>query len=190
MTFSIADMQNAILEGVRAISGVTPTAVMWDSEQRTAAKLIVLLKIVQLGSDHDREEYVGDEDNAGQLLWQLSTLQYMRVQIQVESIYNAPGSDALFVAEHIRAALRRPDLVWGGGEVINKPDINTYLHRVPFVHDGHVINAWSFETNFRAVTDFTLDGGMAAGTNMVQVEVVGADAEPPAGDQTIDRPTP
>lgn len=189
MAFTIADMQNAILEGVRAIAGVAESAVSWSDERRNAAKVNVILTIVQLGSDHDREEYIEDPDNADSLLWTMSTLQYMRVQVRVESQFNAPGSDALFVAERIRAALRRPDLVWGGGEVINKPDINTYMHHVPFSHDGHIVSGWSFETNFRAVTDFTLDGvdGLPAGANMQQVEVIGADAEPAASDQTIDR---
>ncbi len=181
-------MQNAILTGVREIAGVGAKAVAWSDEQRPAAPVVVILSIVQLGSDHDREDYAEDPDTAGQLVWSLSTLQYMRVQVRVESQFNAPGRDALFVAERIRAALRRPDLVWGGGEVINKPDINTYLHHVPFVHDGHVISGWSFETNFRAVTDFSLDGPLPAGTNMNQVEVGGEDAEPPAPTQTIDRP--
>ena len=185
-------MQNAVLTGVRAIAGVPSGSVVWSDEQRPAGKVTVILKIVQLGSDHDREEYTEDPNDETQLIWEMSTLQYMRVQVSVESIYNAPGSDALFVAERIRAGLRRPDLVWGPeGEVINKPDINTYLHHVPFEHNGRIVSGWSFETNFRAVTDYLLppDAPLAAGTNMTQVVVTGADADPPVvPEQTIDRP--
>lgn len=190
--FLISDMQDAILTGVRAIAGISSKAVVWSDEQRPANETIVVLSIVQLGSDHDREEYIADDDNDGQLLWTMSTLQYMRVQVRAESIFNAPGRDALFVAERIRAALRRPDLVWGpNGEVINKPDINTYLHHVPFPHEGRIVSGWSFETNFRAITDFYLSptGGVPSGANMQQVEVGGPEAEPPAATQVIDRPT-
>lgn len=191
MPFSMADMQRAVLDGVRALvpTGVPAGAVVWSDEPRPAGNVAVVLTIVQLGSDHDRECYTEDETTPGQLVWQMSTLQYMRVQVRCESIYNAPGHDALTLAEHFRAALRRPDIVWGGGEVINKPDINTYLHHVPFPHQGRIVSGWSFETNFRAVTDFPITpaGGLPAGTNMQQVEVLGEDADPPAGNQTIDR---
>jgi hypothetical protein len=193
LAFSIADMQNAIRTGVRAIAGVPTGAVVWSDEQRPAANVLVVLTIVQLGSDHDRQEYVGDPDNDGQLLLEISTLQYMRVQVRAESIFNGPGHDALFVAERIRAALRRVDLVWGpAGEVTNQPDVNTYLHHVPFPHDGRLISGWSFETNFHAVTDYMLpsDGGpIAGGPNMQQVEVGGPEADPPATTQVVDRPT-
>lgn len=184
-------MQNAILEGVRSIAGTPESAVVWSDEQRPAAKVVVILTIVQLGSDHDREEYTENPDVPGQLIWEMSTLQYMRVQVRVESVYNAPGSDALFVAERIRAGLRRPDLVWGPeGEVINKPDINTYLHHVPFEHNGRLVSGWSFETNFRAVTDYLLppDAPLDAGPNMQEVRTVGEDADPPVPNQTITRP--
>jgi hypothetical protein len=186
---SIADVQNAIRDGVADLGAVGSRAVVWSDEERPAVGVVVVLTIVQLGSDHDREEYSADEDDDTQLVWQLSTLQYLRVQVRVESQYNAPGRDALFTAEKIRAGLRRPDLVWDAG-VINKPDVNTYMHHVPFVHNGRVVSAWAFETNFRAVTDFSLDGPLPAGANMQQVETIGADAEPPVPDQTIDRPAP
>lgn len=187
MTVSIADVQNAIRDGIAALGAVAAGAVVWADEQRPAASVVVVLNIVQLGSDHDRDDYAADEDDATQLTWQMSTLQYFRVQVRVESQYNAPGRDALFTAEKIRAGLRRPDLVWDAG-VINKADVNTYMHHVPFPHNGRIVSAWSFETNFRAVTDFSLEGPLPAGTNMNQVEVIGADAEPPAADQIIDRP--
>jgi len=189
--FSMADMQNAILAGVRSISGLPAGAVVWSDEQRPAADPIVVLTIVQLGSDHDREEFAADPDDDTQLVWTMSTLQYMRVQVRAESVFNQPGRDALTVAERIRAGLRRPDLVWdAGGQVINKPDINTYLHHVPFPHNGRIVSGWSFETNFRAVTDFPLEpaAGLPAGANMQQVEVGGPDADPPATTQLVDRP--
>jgi hypothetical protein len=184
-------MQDAIKTGVRAIvgAGVAPTSVVWSDEERPAANTVVVLTIVQLGSDHDRECYEEDPDDATQLVWKLSTLQYMRVQIRVESIYNAPRRDGLFVAERIRAAMHSPFTSWGP-EVIQKPDVNTYMHHVPFPHQGRLVSGWSFETNFRAVTDFpTEDGnGVAAGTNMRTVEVVGEDADPPGATQLIERP--
>lgn len=191
MPFTIADMQNAIKTGVRALvgAGVVPSAVVWSDEERPAANTVVILTIVQLGSDHDRECYEADPEDPTQLVWKLSTLQYMRVQIRVESIYNAPGRDALFVAEHLRAAMHRPDADWGP-EVIQKPDVNTYMHHVPFPHGGRLVSGWSFETNFRAVTDFpTEDGnGLPAGANMQSVEVVGEDADPPGATQLVERP--
>jgi hypothetical protein len=188
MTISISDVQNAIRDGIVSL-GVTPDpkAVVWAEEQRPAAKVLIILKIVQWDADTDREEYTEDPDNAGQLLWSLSTLHFIRIQVQAESIFNAPGVDALFTLEKIRAGLRRPDLVFGAG-VLNHPDVNTYVHRVSWAHDGRIVSAYSFETNFRAVTDYALDGGVPAGANMVQVEVVGADATPAAGTQIIDRP--
>jgi hypothetical protein len=183
---SIAVVQNSIREGITALSGLHPKAVAWSDEQQAAGSTIVVLTIVQTGSGHDREEYAADEDDDTQLTWTLSTLHYIRVQIRVESQFNAPGSDALFTAEKLRAALRRPDTVWAAG-VVNQPDVNTYMHHVPFPHQGRTISAWAFETNFRAVTDFTLDGPIAAGTNMQSVEAVGEDADPAASNQTIDR---
>jgi hypothetical protein len=183
---SVADVQNAIRDGIVSLGAAVPGAVVWAEEARPAAKVLVVLRIVQWGNDIDRETYSEDEDNPGQLLWELSTLHYIRIQIQCETTYNAPGVDALFTLEKIRAGLRRPDLVWGAG-VVNQPDVNTYIHRVSYPHGGHIISAYSFETNFRAVTDYALEGPLAAGTNMNQVEVIGADADPPAGDQTIDR---
>lgn len=191
MAIGVHDVQNAIRGGIAAIGATAtgaaaPAPVVWAEEQRPAAKVIVVLKIVQWDADVDREEYAADEDNPGQLVWSLSTLHYIRIQVQVESQYNAPGADALFVLEKIRAGLRRPDLVFDAG-VLNHPDINTYVHRVPFVHGAHIISAYSFETNFRAVTDFSLDGPLPAGANMQSVEVIGENADPPAGRQTIDR---
>jgi hypothetical protein len=189
VTVSIADVQNAIKAGVRTLAvnaGAVPSAVVWADEPRPAAQVVVVLNIVQWGNDIDRGEYAEDPEDSTQLVWSMSTLHYIRVQIRCESIFNAPGRDAAFTAEAIRAGLRRPDLVWAAG-VVNQPDINTYLHHTPFPHDGHTISVYSFETNFRAVTDFMLAGPIPAGTNMREVEVIGADAEPPAGDQTIER---
>ncbi len=189
MPISIADVQNAIKAGIRTLATgarAVPSAVVWDDEQRPAAQVLVVLDIVQWGNDIDRQEYSEDPDNPGQLMWSLSTLHYIRVQVRCESEHNAPGRDAAFTAEGIRAGLRRPDLVWGAG-VKNQPDINTYLHHTSFPHDGHTISCYSFETNFRAVTDYALAGPIPAGTNMRTVEVIGADATPPAGDQTIER---
>jgi hypothetical protein len=166
-------------------------AVVWADEQRPAADPLIILNIVQNDADVDRECYVEDPDNEGQWLWKLSTLYYIRLQVRVETQFNKPGRDAMVLAEHIRASLRRPDINWDAG-IHNHPDINTYLHHVTFSHDGHYINAWSFETNFRAVVDFplTTEGNVVAPPNMQQVEVIGSEAEPPAGDQLIDRPTP
>lgn len=194
MTVSIADVQNAIRSGIAALagavgSGVSSKAVVWSDEERPAASVVVILTIVSSGSDHDREEYDEDAETPGQLTWTLSTLHFIRVQIRVESQYNAPGSDALFTAERLRAALRQPTLSWDAG-VVNEPDRATYMHHVPFPHGGRLVSAWAFETNFRAVTDFALAGPQAAGSNMQQVEVFGEDAEPPAGNQTIDRDPP
>lgn len=186
MTVSVADVQNAIRGGIVSLGAAAAGAVVWEDEQRPAAKVLVILKVVQWANVADREEYTEDADTAGQLTWALSTAHHIRIQVQCESQYNAPGADALFTLEKIRAGLLRPDLTWTSG-VINQPDVNTYVHRVSFAHGGHVISAYSFETNFRAVTDYALAGPVPAGTNMQQVEVIGADADPPAGDQTIDR---
>jgi hypothetical protein len=187
---SISDVQNSIKAGVRTLAvaaGAVPSAVVWADEARPAAQVLVVLNIVQWGNDIDRGEYIESLVTPGQLTWSMSTLHYIRVQVRCESIFNTPGRDAAFTAEGIRAGLRRPDLVWAAG-VVNQPDINTYLHHTSFPHDGHIISCYSFETNFRAVTDFALAGPIPAGTNMNQVEVIGADAAPPAGDQLIDRP--
>jgi hypothetical protein len=192
MPVSVADVQNAIRDGIVSLAATAPGAgaaapVVWAEEQRPAAgKGIIILKIVQWDADVDREEYTEYPDNPGQLVWTLSTLHYIRIQVQCETQYNAPGVDAFFLLEKIRAGLRRPDLVFDHG-IMNHPDINTYVHRVSFVHGSHVISAYSFETNFRAVTDFSLDGPLPAGTNMQTVEVLGEDADPPAANQTIDR---
>ncbi|MES2384527.1 MAG: hypothetical protein V4593_08255 [Pseudomonadota bacterium] len=183
---SIADVQNALKAGIVSIAGAAAGAVVWADEQRPAAGTLVVLNMVQFSADQDREAYAEDADDATQLTWGLSTLHHIRLQVRCESQYNAPARDALFVVERIRAGLLRPDLVWGAG-LVNFPDQATYLHHVPFPHQGRLVSAWAFETNFRAVTDFSLDGPIAAGTNMKHVEVIGADADPPASDQTIDR---
>lgn len=183
---SIADVQNAIKDGIASLAATAAGAVVWADEQRPAAKVLVVLKVVQWDADTDREEYSEDPENPGQLIWELSTLHYIRIQVQAESIYNAPETNGLFTLEKIRAGLRRPDLVFAAG-VLNHPDINTYVHRVSFPHNGHIISGYSFETNFRAVTDYALDGPIPAGANMQQVEVIGEDADPAASNQTIDR---
>jgi hypothetical protein len=186
---SIADVQHAIKDGIASLGAVATGALVWAEEQRPAAKTLAILKIVQWDADVDREDYAEDPDNPGQLVWSLSTLHYIRIQIQCETQFNEPSVNALFALEKIRAGLRRPDLVFDHG-VLNHPDINTYVHRVPYPHSGHIISAYSFETNFRAVTDYALDGPIPAGANMQSVEVLGEDAEPPAGNQTIDRTDP
>lgn len=194
MTVSFANVQDAIKQGVIALGAVNSKAVVWADEERPAADPAVILNIVQNDADVDRECYIADPDNPGQLLWRLSTLYYIRVQVRVESQYNKPGRDAMVAAEAIRAGLRRPDLAWGAG-IFNHPDINTYLHHVTFTHGSHYINAWSFETNFRAVVDFPLVAnlpgagvGIPAGTNMILVELEGDESDPPAENQDVYRP--
>lgn len=169
-----------------SLGAVVPSAVVWAEEQRPAAKTLCILKIVQWDADVDREHYEADPDNPLLLNWSLSTLHYIRIQVQCETQFNEPSVNAFFALEKIRAGLRRPDLVFAHG-VMNHPDINTYVHRVSYPHSGHIISAYSFETNFRAVTDYALEGPLPGGANMRSVEVIGEDADPPAGNQTIDR---
>lgn len=189
MPISFANVQDSIKNGIIALHCVNDKAVCWADEARPAADPVVILNIVQNDADVDRDDYFEDPANPGQLLWRNSTLYYIRVQVRVETQFNKPGRDAMVAAEAIRASLRRPDLVWAAG-VFNHPDINTYLHHVSFTHDAHTINAWSFETNFRAVVDFPLGDalGIAVGANMTSVEVIGSESDPPATDQTIYRP--
>lgn len=193
MTTSWRDVQLAIKAGIVSLAA-TPggaAAVVWEDEPRPSPKVVLILEPIYFDALQDRDGYEPDDDNPGQFKWALSTLYYVRMQIRAESIYNAPGSDALFTLEKVRAGLRRPDLEWGAG-VVNQPDVQTYVHRVSYVKDGRVVSSHSFETGFRCILDYPLDGPVEAAPNMQSVIVEGeaevGEDDPVEINQTIDRP--
>lgn len=179
MSVSIANVQDAIKDGIQALM-TTPSvkAVTWADNPRPAAKVVLILDLVQIGAIQDRVCYV-ETATPGEYKRVLSTLFYLRVQVRAESVYNTPASDALFAVEKVRAGLRNPPagFAWGAGAV-NQPDENTYVHHVSFPHQGRTISAYSFETGFRAVVDHPLEGEISAGPNMQSV--ITEDADGPA----------
>jgi hypothetical protein len=192
---TLAQVQNAIRLGiVSAATGVVhSSAISWSDEQQPAGKVRLILDPVYFNVVQDRETYTEDDDNPGQFLWGLSTLYYIRVQLRAESVFNTPGSDALASLELVRAGLRRPTLTWGAG-VIYQPDDLTYVHHLPFTHDGRTINCHAIEMGFRAVVDFPSAGPEAAEPNMMRVEVEAdpgidvGELDPEPYEADIDRP--
>lgn len=172
MAVSIADVQNSIAEGIKALgTTVSTAAVTWADEPRPAAKVLLILDLVQIGAIQDRICYV-ETATPGEFVRQLSTLFYLRIQVRAESVYNHPASDALFALERVRAGLRNPPdgFAWGAG-VRNQPDVNTYTHHLSYPDKGRTISAYAFETGFRAVVDHPLSGDISAGPNMRSVMV-------------------
>lgn len=187
MTVSIADVQDGIKAIVESIGAVASGALVWESEQRPAAQALAILKVVQWDADVDRHAFTADADNPNLYRWSLSTLHYIRVQIRCESTWNAPAKNALATMEWIRAGLRNPALPTPHG-ILNHEDINTYVHRVDFPHQGRTVSAYSFETNFRAVTDFPLTTPLPGFVNMRSVEVLESSTPALLPTQTISRP--
>ncbi len=189
---SIGAVQDSIKVGLASLGATAAGALVWADEARPAAFRYVILNVVTADAIQDREEYAEDPEDPTQLVWTLSTLYYIRVQVRAESIYNDPTRGAWMTLEKIRAGLKRPDLVFTDG-VVNQPDDDTYIHHTSYPHDGHMINSYSFETGFRAVVDFSLEGPLPAGSNMVQVETIGTrdregEVTPETITQVIDRP--
>ncbi len=193
MTVSWSDVQLAIQAGIRtAAVGVTPKAIVWADEPRPAGITVFILEPVYMQHLQDRDTFTANEDNPGGFRWDLSSLYYIRVQIRAESVYNAPGFDALFALENIRAGLANPTLVWGAG-VAYQPDISTYVHHTPYPHGGRTVSAYSLECGFRAVLDYPLDQVVEGAPNMQSVvldetEVEIGEDDPVDLDQEIERP--
>lgn len=187
---SVADVQRSIKAAIVGTGAVAASAVFFEDEQRAAAKMPVILTELYWDLIHSRDTYTESETTPGAFVWGLSSLYYVRVQVRVESIYNAPGNDARFTLEKIIAGLRNPQLEMDS-EVVLQPDDQTYVHRHAHSVDGRTLNVWSFETGFRCVVDYPLPGPADAGPNMQQVLI---DADAVAGgvtvplDQTVDRP--
>lgn len=171
---SFAQVQTAIRDGIVALNVVPAKAIAWANEQQSTAKTKVTLNMLYATAIQDRDTYTTDLDLPTQ--WALSTLWYIRVQIRVDSVFNAPGADAIVALERIRAGLKRPGLEWDAG-LVYQPDDITYVHSVSFQHDGHTINSHSIELGFRAVTDFPLTGPEDAEPNMQTVEVLESEIE-------------
>lgn len=190
MTVSWKDAQDSIKAGIASLGAVVTGATVWSDDPRPAAKTLLILDPVSFASLQDREEYV-ESAVPGIWTWQLSSLYYIRIQVRAESVYTVSGSDAMFALEKVRAGLKRPTLLFGAG-VVNQPDNTTYVHHVPYSHDGHVISSYSFETGFRAVLDFPLTGTIPAAPNMTSVILLATEIDVgevtiPNIDQTIDR---
>lgn len=172
MTISLADVQNAIRQAVIDTSAVpSATAVAWVDEQQPSAKTLIKLDLVYLQHLQDREE---NDVDTGE--WVLSSSFYIRVQARAESIYNAPGYDASFALEKVRAGLLRPDIVLGAG-IVYQPDISTYVHHLSYLWDGRMISAYALEMGFRAVIDYPLTGTVDSLSNMQAVELDDGEAE-------------
>jgi hypothetical protein len=188
---SFADVQTAILAGVRSLGATaSPKAITWSDEPSGAGTVKVVLDIVTLNAMQNRETYVTTGPSTA---WELSTLYYVRVQVRSEAIYNAPGHDAMVALERIRAGLLRPDLVWGAG-VVHQPDEQTFVHHLSFPDgSGRTISAYAFETGFRAVVDFPLGAPPVDVTPGLLEVVLDGDADVGEDDlieidRTIERP--
>lgn len=190
MTIGWKNVQDSIKAGIASLGAVVTGATVWSDDPRPAAKTILILDPVSFAALQDREEYI-ESAVPGIWEWSLSSLYYIRIQVRAESVYTASGSDAMFALEKVRAGLQRPTLVFGSG-VVNQPDSTTYVHHVPYPHDGHIISSYSFETGFRAVMDFPLTGTIPAAPNMTSVILLATELEvgevvPANIDQTIGR---
>ena len=190
MIVSWKDVQDSIKAGIASLGAVVTGATVWSDDPRPAAKTLLILDPVSFAALQDREMYT-ESAIQGIWNWSLSTLYYIRIQVRAESVYTASGSDAMFALEKVRAGLQRPTLVFGSG-LVNQPDSTTYVHHVPYPHDGHIISSYSFETGFRAILDFPLTGTQAAAPNMTSVILLDTEIEvgevvPEDIDQTISR---
>lgn len=163
-------VQDAIRACIVSTGGVAANAVAWENEQRPTAKIPITLKLIYADAIQNRDTFTANIPDDGGFKWALSTLYYVRIQVRAESIFNAPGADALFTLEKIRAGLQRPGLTLASG-VVTQPDDQTYMHDFPFAFDGRIVSCFTFEMGFRAIIDFPLTGPEAAGPNMVDVEV-------------------
>lgn len=168
-TVGWSDVQNAIKQAVIDTEAVGELAVCWTDEQRPAGKVIVILDLVYLQTMQDREDNT-EGSTPGLFDWSLSSLYYIRVQARAESVFNAPGYDALFALEKVRAGLLRPDIELDAG-IVYQPDNSTYVHHISFPHEGRTVSAYALEMGFRAVLDYPLAGPMDAAPNMVEVDV-------------------
>jgi hypothetical protein len=167
-TVGWGQVQDAIKKVIVETGAVAANAVAWEGEQRPTAKIPIVIKIIYADAILNRDTFeLGTIPTA---TWSLSTLYYIRVQVRAEAIYNAPGANALFAIEKVRAGLQRPGLTPDAG-VIVQPDDQTYVHNFDFTFDGRTISCWTIETGFRAVIDFPLDGPEDTGANMVEVDV-------------------
>lgn len=156
---NVADFRNAVKAAVVAVvpAGTSPKAVAWSDEQRPTAQPVIILDVVSDVVLHDRETET-PALGGGTAVWTLSSLHHMNVQVRAESIHGAPGRDALFVLEQIRAGLRRPSVLAtasGAGVELVAPEIVMPITKRSFLgSDQRTVSSYSFETQARAVLDF------------------------------------
>ena len=172
MTVSFATVQNAIKQAVIDTGVLNAKSIAWVDEQRPSANVVCILDIVYLQNMQDRDTYTEQSGAPGVFDWSLSSLYYIRVQIRTETHKNAPGHDALFALEAIRAALRNPMLLVSE-DIKLQPDDSTYVHHVSFPSDGRTVSAYSLEFGVRCVLDFPLTGSIEGEPNMQEVVLEG-----------------